>query len=382
MDIEIRYLSRARMSSALCGIVDASVWISFLFTLDSTLYYAMSMLFKIMAVGIHGSPRHPRPIFVAFVVPVVFAEMVSLGSGWSDLSSVLVVLPFIVSLGVTVSIVDKRELVTYLRWFSGSIFVSILAFLAMWASGKLEAEWGRWFYLGGAHPNLGGEIVFAGAVAAALRLPARSWFLWIYLILAIWVVTLLQSRAALIAIAIVGTVTLYNGFLSGFLSGFGVALRAISITSVILGALVLFLVSHGSDFFVSVLQLDDEYRGIGTGFVGRDERWEFAWNTFLASPLFGVGFGYFRDAARSDLTPHNFVMHMLGEMGALSLVCVVSLVYGAYKLTVANRNAALICASAIVLTVFNDRFINLNPYPFILYVILFLRSEAWKEAKI
>jgi len=378
MNSETRYLSRERTSSALCGAFDASVWIAFLLEFDVTLYYAVSMVLKIIVVGLHGSPRCPRPIFVAFVAAVIFAEIASVMSGWSDLPSLSVVLPFAISVGVTLSIVDKIGLMTYLRWFAGSIFVSILAFLGMWATGHLVQQWGRWLYLGWSQPNLGGEIVFAGTVAAALCLPARSWFLWVYLLLAIWVVTLLQARAALVAVMIVSALTLYKGFFSGL----GLAVRVLAIMSVVLGVVILFLATNGSDLFVSALQLDDENRGVGTGFVGRDERWGYAWNAFMASPLFGVGFGYFRDAARLDLSPHNFVMHMLAEMGMLSLVCATSLVYGAYKLTAANRGVALICASAIVLTVFNDRFINLNPYPFILYVILFLRSEAWREVEI
>lgn len=36
----------------------------------------------------------------------------------------------------------------------------------------------------------------------------------------------------------------------------------------------------------------------------------------------------------------------------------------------------LLLISFVPMTIFNDRFLNLNPYPFLLYVVLFLSRKA------
>jgi O-antigen ligase len=54
----------------------------------------------------------------------------------------------------------------------------------------------------------------------------------------------------------------------------------------------------------NVFLLNDPDRGFGTGFVGRDERWAFAWEIFKRYPLFGVGYDYYRNEG-AELSPHN-----------------------------------------------------------------------------
>src|SRR5262249_52106273 len=108
-----------------------------------------------------------------------------------------------------------------------------------------------------------------------------------------------------------------------------------------------------------IMLLDDQYRGLGTGDVGREERWDFALETFRQNPLFGVGFGgYFK--SQDQLTPHNFWLYMLSQMGLLSIISIYALARAAYTLLKRNRMALIFCSSALLLTIFNDRFINMN----------------------
>src|SRR5690606_8421634 len=68
----------------------------------------------------------------------------------------------------------------------------------------------------------------------------------------------------------------------------------------------------------SALMLDDEHRGIGTGFVGRDERWLGAWRLFLDAPLMGNGADVFAD--RGMHGAHSFPLYALACYGTLGAV--------------------------------------------------------------
>src|SRR5262249_7195178 len=109
------------------------------------------------------------------------------------------------------------------------------------------------------------------------------------------------------------------------------------------------------------------------------ERWSFAMDTFIESPIFGVGFGYFR-GSMSEVTPHSFWLYMmtdLGLLGVLSLAVVAICLKGLWK---ENRFVFWMITSSLPLTIFNDRFVNMNPYPFLILVLLFLPPGIYKKA--
>jgi O-antigen ligase len=132
-------------------------------------------------------------------------------------------------------------------------------------------------------------------------------------------------------------------------------------------------------FFIQSLSnlflLDNQYRGIDTGFVGREEHWENAWNVFLQYPLFGIGFGYFRPGT-GTVTPHSMWLGMLSMMGLMSIFILIAMLQNGWRIYRTNIIVFLLLLSFIPMTIFNDRFVNLNPYPFLFFILLFLPSKA------
>jgi hypothetical protein len=62
--------------------------------------------------------------------------------------------------------------------------------------------------------------------------------------------------------------------------------------------------------------------------------------------------------------------------GILSLLIVVMILFLYYDLYKINRQWLYGLGTVPVLMMFNDRFFNLNPYPFLLYVVLFAHADG------
>lgn len=250
---------------------------------------------------------------------------------------------------------------------AGAAALHVLGCLA----GLVYNAWGRFYYLGNSHPNLGGEINALCVLAAAIgwrKIPALA--LASVLIISI---LLMQSRAALVAA--LGVVTMLIVFNSqGRLSLRRVfALAAMGIAAVTAGGL-LGLFGSVEDLINQVLLLDDPYRGTSTGFVGRDERWAAAWGLFTSHPFFGVGLAYFE--AYPAISPHNFFLFALAQHGAAALLLFAVLVVYLYRVFARSRFDFFLILPAFTLFLFNDRLMNINPYPFCVYVFLVTLSVS------
>lgn len=91
------------------------------------------------------------------------------------------------------------------------------------------------------------------------------------------------------------------------------------ITVLVGGAVLLMFPPLANNLFGmkhTVFHVDDEYRGLNSGFTGRFERWEDAWHYFLGNPTIGYG-------VRSGVqfkkiySAHNIVLNSLLEIGCL-----------------------------------------------------------------
>jgi O-antigen ligase len=121
-------------------------------------------------------------------------------------------------------------------------------------------------------------------------------------------------------------------------------------------------------YISSFLFLDDEYRGLASGFVGRDDLWSGAWNYFLLSPIIGNGAGFFEHLV--DVYPHNFFLYGLSEFGLLSLPVfgiMFALMFAMFR---NDLQKYVSLASISIFWIFNARFININPYPFLFFAVL------------
>lgn len=365
---------RSDLTAALCGVIDSCAWVAFLFQIPIDVFYGTTIGIKLMLVLVRGSLSFSHRLYLLFVVPAIVAAVASILKGISDLSSLLQILPFAVSLAVTLALINERSCQRYFQAFSFCVCAGIVIYLVLWLGGKIESEWGRWLFLGGAHPNLGGEFCYAAVLSAAISIRLRSFYFAALVLLSLTAAHLMQARSAMLSTFIIALVAL-NLVLVRRTT---VALR-ILVLVVVVGLTAFFVQLFSSDgisgIVSSLLLLNDQHRGLGTGFVGRDEHWDSAWETFFNHPAFGVGFGYFH--VQDEASPHNYWLYMISELGLLSLISLYALGQAAFSLFRQNRLVALFSCSALILTMFNDRFINMNAYPFLLYVILFFRDGSW-----
>jgi O-antigen ligase len=94
----------------------------------------------------------------------------------------------------------------------------------------------------------------------------------------------------------------------------------------------------------STLALDDSYRGLGTGFTGRDIAWAEAWNIFLENPLFGVGYRAHERIMTTQSSAHNGYLATLAELGLFgSVIIAFGICTAFYKLIHMSTSLRRLC---------------------------------------
>lgn len=89
----------------------------------------------------------------------------------------------------------------------------------------------------------------------------------------------------------------------------------------------------------AALFLEDRDRGIGTGFTGRLEAWDEAYQMFLTSPVFGIGFRMHERFMTTLSSAHNGYFSTLAETGAAG-ICSALILIGtcAWRLLTMSRS--------------------------------------------
>jgi len=362
----------AHVCAAVVGILDISVGLSYLFQINVTVWYGLTLALKLAVVALL---RAPGRLMVLFHFPALaaFALLLVLSS-WTANAGVSVWLAaggFVIHLLLTLAALRRDAVGAYLKAvaFFGLVLAAVYDVMAM--MGGIEIRYGRYLFFGGSHPNLGSEIFAMSLVAAAMSFDLRRFA--IVAPISLLAVILMQGRAALLVMLLVCLVRI--------LQLVSKSKRVLSFTGLAtaLALLVVIYIDTSREaviaMFNSLFMLDDPYRGTGTGFVGRSERWEMAWDAFVEKPIFGQGFGFY--ATKGIEGAHNFYMYSLVEFG---LVSVPIFAYGLWCLVRVRRFDAAIFARFLpisILTVFNDRFINLNPYPFVMIALLLAMSARF-----
>lgn len=372
--------SQERVVAFLCGLLDSSAWIAAYTTADtagasySSFYYTIAVPCKvaILLIFVRTVRIENARIMWPFAAPIGVVVLASIALGTVTIDGIVQPIGLLASLGMTIAILDGENVFVYMKAFGFSSLVACatflfqLNFLPLNTAHGVQEVFGRYSFVFGTHPNLGGEILFAGFVAFCL---ARLKLVSIVALFAFYflALSLLQSRGALLSLTLLFCMYFYVVEMRRYALG----ARLVILVAAAFSGCMFCIVKW--DSIAQLLLLNDSYRGFGTGYVGRDEHWEYAWEVFLQSPFFGVGFGYFRTGV---VTPHDLWLSMLGTMGLMSVFLLVAMFKNCARIYQANSRIFLVLCSFIPMTVLNDRFLNLNPYPFLLYVILFLPRQA------
>jgi len=125
--------------------------------------------------------------------------------------------------------------------------------------------------------------------------------------------------------------------------------------------------------------LDNKYRGLSSGFSGRDVLWKMSWQMFLDSPLVGHGLGYFSHIG--FVGSHNIILYSLASGGLFGILPLFIIFIQMWNFVKRDLFNFFILLSILPLFLFNDRFININPYPFVFYLILLLWRRPTNQYK-
>jgi O-antigen ligase len=349
--------------AAVVGFLDASVTIAYLSGINPVSWHAGTLFAKLLLAAFfrkrNNSVYWVPAIFVTTIILILTVEAPHIPST----DDYIQVIGFLVQFALTLFLIEPASMPKYAR-AGGKLIVAMAAlhivFCLMDAVGQ---SYGRYFYFGDSHPNLGGEIAAVGAFLAAYSFPKKRALLAIVVLASDCL--FMQARAAVVVCAALLVVTAVFNDRKQIDSK---RMLRVSIALVALGLAAVVLAESVSSTFSSALLLDDPNRGLGSGFSGRDDVWAFAVQLFEENPLFGTGFGYF--VSIGYVGPHNIILFALAENGLSGLLVLGSIFYSAYVFSRQSWFNAALFASTLPLLMFNDRYLNLNPYPFMLYAVL------------
>ena len=206
--------------------------------------------------------------------------LISSAVGGAEPGAYLKVFAFVASLFMTLSMVRRHNLRVYVLACVYTIGISTLLYLAMVLTGSVPATWDRFGYFGGSAANLGSEIIAMSIVLATCVLsPVR---LLIFSLPSLYALNLMQGRSGLIVSLTAVTAKLYFCIEQP-------KERMIVTLAAILALFIMYLFFYDNiyTYLNEMFLLDNEYRGVNTGFVGRDELWESGWKCFIQSPIIG-----------------------------------------------------------------------------------------------
>lgn len=348
------------------GVLDFLVAFTYLIALDNSIYYGISIGLKVLLVfrlsSEQGVRLEARNVFL--ISTLVLSVFVALAQRDVEISTIVQVSGFIGHLFLSGSYIRRREHHGYITAITAMAGLVIIVYMALFFARQIPTVYGRYQFFGGSHPNLGGEILAAGVFVAGMKLSPNRFLL--FSAAALLPLMYMQSRAAMVFILLLQAVCLvYSYVLNGS--------RLVQGVTVLAGLGVLVGLAMNPDVISEVFLLNDPYRGVGTGFVGRDTLWQNAFDAFITSPIFGNGYGYF-DAIKSA-GAHNFFLFTLAENGIFSLIIDGWVLYGIFRFGLARSRELFWFMSFLILAWFNDRFANLNPFPFLFYVFMWMDSE-------
>lgn len=356
-------------------MLDVSVAFSYLLNIPVDYWYFVTIVMKMMIVlctkcpGVHVMIKN-LSFFIIFCIYFLVSILCSKYA--ADYAPQFA--GFLFHLALTLMAIRMCEIRNYCNGIVCTGFIISILYLLCCFLGYIEVRYGRYMFFGDGHPNLGSEIIAVCIVLAGLIYQPRNFY--IYCVPAITSIMMMQGRAALVASFMAIGLKFIPSVTNFFNNKSRVALLILLI--VLIGALFLIYFSDIEFIVRALFLLDDEDRGDGTGFVGRGDRWDLALSLFQENPLLGVGLGYF---SKADIdSPHNYYLYALSELGISSILLFVYLIGLIVKVYKNDRSIVIGLSPLLLLTIFNDRFIDLNAYPFVVYAVLLIASQMQNKS--
>jgi len=353
----------------LAGALDSSSCIYLVSGADEAAFYALVLALKLALLPSVGSIRAAGR-FTAFAATALFAVVLSSSVNDTALIDAVQPLAVVLSIAVTLAIIGS-DIAGYAKGMALSGSLMCAGYIASTSAGIIEATGDRYKFFAGTHPNLGGELISTTLVVAAFALRPRS-----FIALAaasLYCTYLMQSRTATLAIIV--SVICYFLVRSGTRLGWRTT-AWVAGTLALLACLTLLIEGEAGtiaaliDFVTqSVFLVEDQYRGGASGLSGRDQHWLEALRVIAEQPLLGTGPGH--SARVGGLQPHNWALYAISQYGMPGWGLVGLFVAATVVAVRKDPRRLLALVPLFVPWLLNDRFLNFNAYPLVLYVLVF-----------
>ena len=264
---------------------------------------------------------------------------------------------------------DLSPIRTY-AWVSVAVFLIALARIPAYVDGRLT--------FGGMDANSVGLILQSVTIAslALKRVPVRV----AGILASMYVMSLTDSRSALIGTTL--ALLMYFALRRGTLLIW--SMTAILLVSAALVAIGSQSVTPVTDYVSELLQLNNSYRGVSTGFTGRKQLWEETIEIWQEHPLIGSGYRAIQDLLPQRLSSHDGYLEILGETGIFGALCMALFFsQGIRSLIVDAKGGSQVAQLGLALTtgylfvaIFERYFINFGNPTSLLVLCMWLRPTT------
>lgn len=228
------------------------------------------------------------------------------------------------------------------------IFERIAVLVSLFLLFALFVHWderlGDRFNGNGIHPNWWGSIAYG--VACCALLSRRAVIFRVLTFFALFVCYQASSRGSVLGVLLIVLLMMdYKAVLRHPVA---------SILVLLGGVFALFVWGAGVLDFVlnDVFEFNNQYRGAGTGFTGREDGWADALNVIVESPFFGAGYGSLPGL-------HNGYLIFFAEMGLLGGAAFIALLIAFFRAKGVQKELRVIALSYFVFMMFAPRTFNL-----------------------
>ncbi|OWU77588.1 O-antigen ligase family protein [Marinibacterium profundimaris] len=302
---------------------------------------------------------------IMLCVGAIFFTISMLGDSFGNFSAMNYVslVAFSLNLFGVMNVINGQNYLDFSKSLFETSALTAIAYILMVESGMMGNHYGRFYFFGDSHPNLGGEIYAIASFAGALAIRKSTFVLFCVPMIA--ATLYLQSRT--------GTVIIFSTIVLKifFETNASVTKKSLLLGSIalVVGLAIAILPSDWAFRLVGqVLLTEDSHRGASTGYVsGRDTQWAQAWQFFLEKPITGWGMGLYSDDVRGAHNPVLYSLSMFGVFGVLFWVLPVT---SAFKLAKNNLREFLLITPVSLMLVLNDRFMDNNTFPLLYYFYL------------
>lgn len=144
------------------------------------------------------------------------------------------------------------------------------------------------------------------------------------------------------------------------------ALTCVACVIVVLGVAEIISGAFLSNYlFNHVLAIDDNSRGLGSGFTGRDYYWSSTFRVWTQHPIFGVGFQQHSIVAGLPAYAHNMYLAILADLGMIGFIAIVGSFMTVFVLAVRRsdqrgRAASVALVAYLAYGLFEARYVNVG----------------------